>query len=566
MANLNTSAQEQNTFDAIVIGSGMSGGWAAKELCEKGLKTLVLERGKEIRHGDYPTATKDPWDHELHGAMTREELLKHEKQRRSGFVGVFNMHHYVNDIDHPYHEEKRFDWIRGYQTGGRSLLWGRHTYRWSDLDFEANAKEGIAIDWPVRYKDIAPWYSYVEKYIGVSGEKLGLPHLPDGEFLKPFELNCLENHTRNVIKEKFNRYLTAGRVTNLTEAHNGRGPCQNRNRCDRGCPFAAYFSSNSVTLPAAEATGNMTLRPHSIVTEIIYDSEKKRATGVRIIDSQTKETVEYHARIIFCNASTMGTAHILLNSKSDRFPDGLGNDSGELGHNIMDHHYFAGAYGSYEGFEDKYYRVRRPTGFYIPKFRNISKETETPDCVRGFGYQGEAYRQGWSRGVIDEDFGADFKDAMTKPGPWEMMMNGFGEILPDHDNYVKLHDTLTDQWGLPQLSFHADFKERDLKTREYMKNDAAEMLEASGFKDIKTFDRIGGVGKGVHEMGTARMGHDPKTSVLNKWNQIHAVPNVFVTDGAFMTSAACVNPSITYMAFTARAVDYAFKELNKQNL
>ena len=566
MANLNIDAIKENTYDAIVIGSGMSGGWAAKELCEKGLKTLVLERGREVKHGDYPTAMMDPWDHELHGAMTPEEAGKYEKQRRSGFVGVFNMHHYVNDLEHPYHEESRFDWIRGYQTGGRSLLWGKHCYRWSDLDFEANAKEGVAIDWPVRYKDIAPWYSYVEKFVGVSGEKLGLSHLPDGEFLKPFELNCLEEQTRGILKAKFGRHLTIGRVAHLTEPLNGRGVCQNRDRCDRGCPFGAYFSSNAVTLPAAAATGNMTLRPFSIVKEIMYDADKGKATGVRIIDTNTKEEIEYHARIIFSNASSMGTAHILLNSTSDRFPNGLGNDSGELGHNIMDHHYFSGAYGDYEGLDDKTYHLRRPTGFYIPKFRNIDKASANPDIVRGYGYQGDAYRTGWDRGTFDAGFGGDFKDNLTKPGPWHMMMNGFGEILPDHDNYVKLHDTLKDQWGLPQLSFHTDFKERDLKTREYMKNDAAEMLDAAGVKNVKTFDKIGGIGKGVHEMGTARMGHDPKTSVLNKWNQIHAVPNVYVTDGAFMTSAACVNPSITYMAFTARAVDHAVSELNKQNL
>ncbi|MBK8388602.1 MAG: GMC family oxidoreductase [Saprospiraceae bacterium] len=566
MANLNTEVKNNNTYDAIVIGSGMSGGWAAKELCEKGLKTLVLERGREVKHGDYPTAMTDPWDHELRGSMSPEEQPLYEKQRRSGFVGDLNKHHYVNDQDHPYHEEKRFDWIRGYQTGGRSLIWGRHCYRWSDLDFEANAKEGVGVDWPVRYKEIASWYSYVEKYVGIAGEKMGLSHLPDGEYLKPFELNCLETHTREVLKTKFNRHLTIGRVAHLTEPINGRGQCQNRDRCDRGCPFGAYFSSNAVTLPAAAQTGNLTLRPHSIVSEIMYDADKKKATGVRIIDANTNEVVEYYAKIIFCNASTMGTAHILLNSKSDRFPNGLGNDSGEVGHNIMDHHYFAGAYGTYDGMEDKFYHLRRPTGFYIPKFRNIDEASHTPEIVRGFGYQGGAYRTGWDRGTVSGDFGGSFKDNMTKPGPWEMMMNGFGEILPDHNNHVKLHPTLKDKWGLPQLSFHTEFTAKDLKTREYMQSDAAEMLEAAGLKNIKTFDSIGGMGKGVHEMGTARMGNDPKTSVLNKWNQMHNVNNLFITDGAFMASAACVNPSITYMAFTARAVDYAVNELNKQNL
>lgn len=562
------NTNQTNTFDAIVIGSGMSGGWAAKELCEKGLKTLVLERGRMVRHvQDYPTANLDPWDFPLRGALTAEDAEKYAKQRRTGFVGDDNKHFFVNDLEHPYLEEKRFDWIRGYQVGGRSLLWGRHCYRWSDLDFEANAKEGIGIDWPIRYRDIAPWYDYVEKFVGISGEKRGLPHLPDGHFLKPMELNCLETHARERIEETFpGRYVTIGRVAHLTEPLNGRGTCQFRNRCGRGCPYGAYFSSNAVTLPAAEATGNMTLRPHSIVHSIIYDEASGKATGVRVIDEESKESMEFFARVIFCNASTVGSTAILLHSTSSRFPNGLGNDSGELGHNMMDHHYFVGAMGGYEGFEDQYYEGRRPTGIYIPRFRNLGDEKSKHDgFLRGYGYQGGAGRSGWSAGVNAAAFGADFKDGLLKPGPWGIFLNGFGECLPHHDNHLSLSDQ-QDQWGLPIVSFNCEFKENELRMREYIKQDAAEMLDAAGIRDIQTFDYLGAPGKGVHEMGTARMGHDPKNSVLNAHNQIHAVPNVFVTDGACMTSSSCVNPSITYMALTARAVDHAVNELNKRNL
>jgi len=568
MPQLNTKAKASHTYDAIVIGSGMSGSWAAKELCEKGLKTLVLERGRLVRHvEDYPTANLDPWDFELQGRLTPEEAKTVQKQSRTGFVGKGNLHFYVNDEDHPYEEDKRFDWIRAYQTGGRSLLWGRHCYRWSDLDFEANAKEGIGIDWPIRYRDLAPWYDHVEKVVGVSGEKLGLKHLPDGQFLKPMDLNCLETEVRKRIEAEFpGRTLTIGRVAHLTEPINGRGTCQYRDRCSRGCPYGAYFSANAVTLPMAEKTGNMTLRPHSIVQEIMYDADSKKATGVRITDEQTKEVIEYFAKVIFCNASTVGSSAILLNSKSDRYPNGLGNDSGELGHNMMDHHYFAGATGNYDGLMDQYYEGRRPTGFYVPKFRNINQETAMPGFKRGFGYQGGADRSGWGRGINEKDFGADFKDRLLYPGGWNIMMNGFGECLPYHENKMYLHPEKTDQWGLPLVVFDAEFKENELAMREHMKTDAAEMLEASGIKNVKTFDNIGGIGKGIHEMGTARMGNDPKTSVLNKHNQIHGVLNVFVTDGACMTSSACVNPSITYMAFAARAANFAVAELNKQNL
>ena len=561
---LNGKAKEKHTYDAIVIGSGMSGSWAAKELCEKGLKTLVLERGRLVKHiEDYPTANLDSWDMENRGTMTPAEAKIYETQMRSGFVDNYNKHFYVKDEKHAYEEDKRFDWIRGYQTGGRSLLWGRHCYRWSEMDFEANGKEGIAVDWPIRYKDIEPWYDYVERYIGVSGQKLGLKQLPDGQFLKPMDLNCLETEVKKRVEKTYpGRCITIGRVAHLTEPLEGsnRGTCQFRNRCNRGCPFGAYFSANAVTLPAAEITGNMTLRPYSIVHEIMYDDTKGKAIGVRIVDEETKETIEYFADIIFCNASTVGSAAILLNSKSDRFPNGMGNDSGELGHNIMDHHYFAGASGTYTGLQDGYYQGRRPNGIYIPRYQNIDESSKTDAFLRGFGYQGGAQRESWGRGTAEKGFGAKFKDAMAKPGEWTMMINGFGECLPYHENRMYLHDTKKDQWELPIVVFDAEFKENELKMREQIKIDAAEMLEAGGLTKVETFDEIGGIGKGVHEMGTARMGRDPKTSVLNGNNQIHAVSNVYVTDGACMTSSSCVNPSITYMALTARAVNHAIKE------
>ena len=568
MSEFYFNTNQANTYDAIVIGSGVSGSWAAKELCEKGLKTLVLERGRQVKHvEDYPNMHKDPWDYELRGGLTPEDKKNHHIQIRTGFVGASNKDFLLNDLENPYIEEKRFDWIRGNQTGGRSLLWGRQVYRWSDLDFEANAKEGIAIDWPIRYKDIAPWYDYVEKYIGISGEKLGLPQLPDGQFLKPMELNCLEKHARERIESTFpGRNLTIGRVAHVTEPIPGRGVCQFRNRCSSGCPYGAYFSANAVTLPAAEKTGNMTLRPDSLVASIIYDDEKGRATGVRVIDEKTKESTEYFAKIIFCNASTVGSTAILLNSISDRFPNGLGNDSGELGHNMMDHHYFIGAMGDYDGFEDQYYSGRRPNGVYIPRFRNINEATKTDAFLRGYGYQGAAARGNWSSGINRPEFGAGFKDSLFQPAPWSMFLNGFGECLPYHENTMSLHPDKKDKYGMPLLVFDCEFKENELEMRKQIQQDAAEMLEAAGIKNISTFDYIGGLGKGVHEMGTARMGRDPKTSVLNAFNQVHAAPNVFVSDGACMTSSSCVNPSITYMALTARAADHAVKELNKQNL
>ncbi|HEY5823335.1 MAG TPA: GMC family oxidoreductase [Cyclobacteriaceae bacterium] len=568
--NLNVDAQKQNTYDAIVVGTGISGGWAAKELTEKGLKTLVLERGRDVKHVvDYPTMTKDPWQLPNGNRLTEEELKFYPVQSRTGWVSQSNKHWWTNDVENPYTEVKPFDWIRGYHAGGRSLMWGKQTYRLSPMDFEANAKDGHGVDWPIRYNDLAPWYDYVESYIGVSGRAEGLAHLPDGKFLPPMDLNCVEETFRDKVAEKFNgRKITIGRVAHLTAplAHSpNRGVCQSRNMCDRGCPYGAYFSSNSSTLPAAEATGNMTLRPHSIVHSIIYDEQKGKAVGVKVLDAQTKEETEYFAKIIFLNASTLGSTFIMLNSISNRFPNGFGNGSDQLGRNIMDHQYRAGAAASVEGYEDKYYVGRRPNGIYIPRFRNVGDDKRT-DYVRGFGYQGSASRESWMRGVKEMAFGEELKNSLMEPGPWSIGITGFGECLPYEDNRATLNKDKKDAFGLPTLSIDAEWKENEKTMRKDMKIAAAEMLEASGFKNVNIYDNADNIGLGIHEMGTARMGKDPKTSVLNKWNQVHEATNVFVTDGAAMTSSACQNPSLTYMALTARAVDHAVSELKKGNL
>lgn len=573
MSNLNIKAKSANTYDAIVIGSGISGGWAAKELCEKGLKTLVLEKGRMVKHvQDYPTMNDDPWDKPHRGRLTHEDLKKHHVQLRSGFIDESNKHFYADDLENPYTEVKRFDWIRGNQVGGRSLLWGKQCYRLSDVDFEANAREGVGIDWPIRYRDIAAWYDYVEKFVGISGEKLGLSHLPDGHYLPPMEMNCLEKHVKQRVEKSFpGRYMTIGRVAHLTEPTEehlqlGRGKCQYRNRCSRGCPYGAYFSSNAATLPAAERTGKLTIRPYSIVNSIIYDESKGKATGVLVIDAETNESMEFYAPVIFCNASTLGTTFILLNSTSKRFPNGLGNDSGELGHNLMDHHYRTGAMGAYDGFEDQYYKGRRPNGIYIPRYRNLDEKSKVKEYMRGYGYQGAAGRGNWGSGVNYEGVGKDFKDSLFKPGTWGMFLVGFGECLPYHENKVTLNHEVKDKWEQPTLAIDCEYKENEMTMRKHMAADAAEMLTTAGFKNVATFNNMGGPGVGVHEMGTARMGKSSKTSVLNVHNQLHAVPNVFVTDGACMTSSACQNPSLTYMALTARAVDHAVKEMNRRKI
>jgi len=556
-------------YDAIVIGTGISGGWAAKELCEHGLKTLVLERGRMVNHGEYPTATKDIWDFEFRGKSSADADAKQLKQSRTGFVTQeTTAHWFVNDLEHPYNETKRFDWIRGYHVGGRSLTWGRQALRMSDLDFEANKLEGIAVDWPIRYKDIARWYTKVEQFIGVCGENLGLPHLPDSHLSPAMPLNEVEKDFRYQISKHYkNRYLTMGRFANLTgdTHHTGRANCAYRNRCMRGCPLGAYFSSNSSTLPAAERTGNMTLRPQSIVSEIVYDDTSKKATGVRIVDAQTHETLEFTAKIIFCCASTVGTTSILLQSKSERFPNGLGNDSGELGHNLMDHHFRVGASGITTKFKQVPYTNNRPASFHIPRFRNLKDTEPQPNFIRGYSFQGSASRTDWRRAIKELSYGETLKDELLKPGPWRIGMTGFGECLPYHENKMTLDDTKKDQWGLPTVTFDAEFKENELEMRKDMQQEAITMLKLAGFKDVKGFDTALYLGHAIHEMGTARMGHDPETSVLNKFNQIHAVPNVYVTDGACMTSSGNQNPSLTYMALTARAVDHAVKQL-KQNL
>lgn len=553
-------------YDAIVIGSGISGGYAAMELCTKGYKTLVLERGRMVEHGDYPTAHLDTWDLPYRDHVPQDEIAKHyPKQNRLAWWVTQGNKQWINkDDEYPYLEDERFDWIRGHHTGGRSIMWGRHCYRWSDIDFEANKKEGIAVDWPIRYADIEAWYDYVETFVGVSGQKEGLKQIPDGQFIKPFPLNCAEQHLRESVAEKFpDRVVTPGRVANLSEynpeVHKGkRGQCQNRNRCWRGCPFGAYFSSLSATLPVAEDTGNLTLRPNSIVQEILYDTETQRATGVRIKDAETGEQLDITARIIFCNASTVGTTAILLNSRSETFPNGLGNTSGELGHNIMDHHYGMGAAGILPGFEDTYYSGRKPVGFYVPRFTNLDEQTKRADYVRGFGYQGEAQR---INNVPEGVLGSDLKEVIFQPGAYSVRMTCFGEMLPYHENRMYLDFSKTDPNGMPLITFDAKLRDNEMKLREDGVKCAVEMLEAAGCTNITSYNSATAPGACIHEMGTARMGRDPKTSVLNKWNQMHDVPNVFVTDGACMTSSGTQNPSITYMALTARAVDYAHQQI-----
>lgn len=556
-----------NEFDAIVIGSGISGGWAAKELCEKGLKVIMLERGKNVEHvKDYTNALKGPWDFPHRGTRTQEMIENYPVLKRDYPLSEKNLDWWASDKDCPYTEIKRFDWFRGYHVGGRSLTWGRQSYRLSDFDFEANAKEGIAIDWPIRYKDIAPWYDYVEKYIGVNGNKDGLPQLPDGQFQPAMEMTCVEKDLSARIKEHYKgkRHMIMGRSANLTAPVEGRTICQYRNKCSLGCPYGGYFSTQASTLPAAVKTGNLTLRPWSIVTKIIYDKDSKKATGVEILDAENNQTYEYKAKIIFLNASTINSTWILKNSATDVWEEGLGSSSGELGHNLMDHHLGVRASGWVEGYEDKYYYGRRPNGIYIPRFRNLFGDKR--DYLRGFGYQGRASRESWSREIAEYSIGAEYKEALTEPGRWQMGMGGFGEILPYHENKVTLDKSKTDKWGLNVVAIDCELKENELLMRKDMLNDGVEILEAAGVKDVKGHDGDGTPGRGIHEMGTARMGRDRKTSVLNKWNQIWDAPNVFVTDGSFMTSAGCQNPSLTYMAFTARAADHAVSELNKRNI
>jgi choline dehydrogenase-like flavoprotein len=563
--NLNLKAKQQNTFDAIVVGSGISGGWAAKELCEKGLKVLMLERGKPVEHPHYPTAMKHPWEIPYGGRLTPEDRRVKHIQARHYSLQQDNQHFYINDLENPYTETKRFDWVRGDIVGGRSVLWARQCLRFSDLDFEANARDGIGVDWPVRYKDIAPWYSYVEKFIGVSGQKENLPHLPDGEFMPPMEMNCVEKHFKDKVEKKFpKRIVTMGRSANLTEPVKGRGVCQYRNLCHRGCPYGAYFSTNSSTLPAAFETGNLTLITNSLVNRVLYEETKDRATGVEVINTETNEVSEYFSKIIYLNAATVATTFILLNSISNRFPNGLGNGSDQIGRNLMDHHKCMGLSATIEGFEDKYYQGRKPVGINIPRFRNVW-DTRT-DYIRGFSIQGGAGRSGWSRMISNSIIGAELKNAVTEPGQWGIGLTGFGECLPYSDNRIVLNTSQKDKFGRNTVSVDAQFGENEKSMQKDIAASAAEMLEAAGGKNIRVDAVMSFPGNSNHEMGTARMGRSPKNSVVNEFNQIHEVPNVFITDGSFMASSSCVNPSLTYMAFTARSCEYAVTQLKKHNI
>jgi choline dehydrogenase-like flavoprotein len=556
-------------FEAIVVGSGISGGWAAKELTEKGLRVLLLERGKNVEHvKDYVNARKGPWEYLHRGRATRAMQEAYPVLKRDYPLNEMNLDWWASDEDSPYTEIKRFDWFRGYQVGGRSLMWGRQSYRWSDFDFEANARDGLAVDWPIRYADLAPWYDHVERHAGISGSHEELAQLPDGQFQPAMPLNCGEEWVADRLRGLFDgrRRIIPGRVANITQALPGRAPCQYRNACWLGCPYGAYFSTQSSTLPAAMATKRLTLKPFAIVSELLYDRDRQRATGVRVVDAVTEQSIEYRAPLIFLCASTLNSAWILMRSATDVWPGGLGSSSGELGHNLMDHHFELGASGSLAGssLDEKYYFGRRPNGFYIPRYRNLFGDKR--DYLRGFGYQGSASRSDWRRAVAELGVGADFKDALAQPGEWRIGATAFGEMLPAHENKVGIDETRTDKWGLPVLQIDCATGENERLMRIDMMNDMAEMLEAAGARNVETYDEGFFPGRGIHEMGTARMGRDPKTSVLNRWNQVWDAPNVFVTDGSCMTSSACQNPSLTYMALTARAADHAVKELKRRNL
>lgn len=564
-------APQRDPYDAIVVGSGITGGWAAKELTEKGLDTLVLERGPYVEHGaDYNTEHTPSWEFDFQGQGNRQRYAEeYPIQSECYAFGEATEQFFANDKKNPYVQEEPFTWIRGYHLGGRSLTWGRQCYRWSDLDFTANARDGYGVDWPIRYEDIAPWYDYVEKYVGISGRKEGLPQLPDGPFLPPMEMNVAEKQVKAGIESAYeDRMMTIGRAAVLTQQHNGRQACHYCGPCRRGCSVGAYFSSLSATLPDARATGNMTLECDSIVHSVKYDHERDRATGVRVIDRETKEAREYEGRIVFLCASTLGSTQILLNSATSRFPDGLANSSGALGHYLMDHPYQAGASGRVPGLADRYYHGHRPNGTYIPRFRNLGPEPDSDaDFLRGWASQAGASREGWSRALGEEGFGEDFKQKLRDPGPWRMGAGGWGEMLPRKENYVELDDEKTDAWGIPQLRINCTFSENEQKMREDMAVQLAEMLEAAGCTDVDSYvNEEASPGLCIHEMGTARMGRDPDASVLNKWNQAHDIENLFVTDGSCMASSACQNPSITYMALTARACDYAVKEMKRGNL
>lgn len=569
--NLNTRGVAQNSYDAIVIGSGISGGWSAKELCEKGLKTLVLERGRHVEHiKDYPTATKAPWELPHRGNITKETREKNPLITKAAGYGEDNQHFFVEDKDHPYVQEKPFDWIRGYQVGGKSLTWGRATQRWSDFEFTGPKRFGYGFDWPIRYADVAPWYSHVEKFIGICGNKDGIEAMPDGEFLPPFELNCVEQHLKqSFLKEYGNRYLVHARWAHLTHPNQihldqGRGQCQARNLCMRGCPFGGYFSSNSSTLPWASKTGNLTIRPHSVVHSIIYNEKLGKASGVRIIDAITKETTDYFSKIIFVNASALNSNLILLNSTSSRFPNGLGNDSGILGKYVCFHNYRGWMNGTIDGFEDGYTYGRNPTDAIIANYRNLKKQDT--DFAGGFTTFAGAYRQRGNGDQCPEQIGTTYKEAMTEAGPWHVYAYVQGETIPKESNHVRLSKTEKDQWGIPQLVTSVGYDDNDDRLLKDFFTQTEEMLAKAGVKNIDHADTKQAPGLDIHEMGGCRMGKDPKTSMLNEWNQLHHCKNVFVTDGACMTSTGNQSPSILYMTLTARASDFAAGEMKKGNL
>ncbi len=557
----------QTSFDAIVVGSGISGGWAAKELTERGLRVLLLERGKNVEHvKDYGNARKGPWEYPHRGGRTQEMVRRYPVLKRDFPLNEKNLDWWASDEASPYTEVKRFDWYRGYQVGGRSLMWGRCSFRLSDIDLEANVREGIGTDWPVRYAELAPWYSHVERFAGIAGSVEGLPQLPDGDFQPAMPLNCGEQLVADRLRGKFGgaRRLISSRTANLTQPLPGRTPCQYRDACWLGCPYGAYFSTQSSTLPAAMATGRLTLKPFAIASEVLYDRDRKRATGVRVLDAVTREVTDYSARIVFLCASTLNSTWLLLRSATDVWPGGLGSSSGELGHNLMDHHFRVGASGRLEGLEDKYTFGRRPNPSYIPRYRNLDGDKRP--YLRGFGYEAGAGRDGWSRAVAELGVGAGFKERAAQPGEWSVGGTAFGEMLPNHANRVTLDAERTDAWGLPVLKIDCAIGENERLMRRDMANDLAEMLEACGVKDVRPYDDEYFPGMGIHEMGTARMGTAPTNSVLNRWNQVWDAPNVFVTDGSCMASTACQNPSLTYMALTARACAHAVEELNRRAL
>lgn len=571
MASFNLGNYPDHTFDAIVIGSGISGGWAAKELCEKGLKTLVLERGKNVEHiKDYPTATQHPWEFPHRGYLPLEVKQENPIATKCYAFQEATEHFFVKDKEHPYVQEKPFDWVRGYQVGGKSLLWARQVQRWSKFDFEGPARDGFAVDWPIRYEDIAPWYSHVERFAGISGNFDGLETLPDGEFLPAWKMNVVEKEVQKRIMDNYkDRNVVIGRCAHLTEPKDihlqqGRGQCMARNKCERGCPFGAYFSSNASTLPWAAKTGNLTIRPDSVVHSIIYDEKQEKAVGVRIIDRITQQSTEYFAQIIFVNAAALNSNLILLNSTSSRFPAGLGNDNGLLGKFVAFHNYRGSLSAQIEGFEDSYYYGRRPTAVMMPNFRNVRKQEM--DFLRGYMVFYSATRAGWRRPVDGAEIGAEFKKTVTEPGGWGIYMMMQGETIPKEENHVRLDDTQKDDWGIPLLKISVDYDENDEKSLQDFLVQGAEMLDKAKAKNIHTNDSKQAPGLDIHEMGGVRMGRDPKTSLLNAYNQIHSCPNVFVTDGACMTSTSTQNPSLTYMALTARAVDHAVNELKKRNL